>query len=135
MSYESTKRWRLLHPDESRKRSRDYSRKRRADGRQYADAIKKKYGLTIENYNALLEKQGGVCALCGVKPCDWKNLRQLSEEDGRKKRKLNRLAVDHNHVTGKVRGLLCVSCNRALGCLGDTEEAILKVLDYLRRSL
>jgi len=53
-------------------------------------------GVTDEAYEALLEAQGGGCAICGAKP------------------KTRRLHVDHDHATGKVRGLLCHRCNRAL---------------------
>jgi len=53
-------------------------------------------GVTDEAYEALLDAQGGGCAICGAKP------------------KTRRLHVDHDHATGKVRGLLCHRCNRAL---------------------
>lgn len=56
----------------------------------------KKLGVTDEGYEALLEAQGGGCAICGNTP------------------KTRRLSVDHNHRTGRVRGLLCYRCNRAL---------------------
>lgn len=56
-----------------------------------------KYGLGIADYVALLDSQGGVCAICGSPPQN------------------NRLAVDHDHVTGDVRGLLCSPCNRHVG--------------------
>lgn len=73
----------------------------------------RKYGLTPVDYAALLAAQGGVCALCG-------------STQGR------RLVVDHCHETGRVRGLLCTACNGALGKLGDTPEALLRVVAYLR---
>lgn len=60
--------------------------------------LKSKYGLTEDDYSAMLEKQKGLCAIC-ENPC----------ATGR------RLAVDHDHATGKVRGLLCLYCNRLLG--------------------
>lgn len=53
--------------------------------------------MTLEDYNAQLQRQGGVCAICGEKP------------------KNNLLAVDHDHDTGAVRGLLCSPCNRHVG--------------------
>jgi hypothetical protein len=65
--------------------------------------IKRKFGLSEEEYNAILRKQNGVCAIC------------------KRQQKGRRLAVDHDHVTGKVRGLLCISCNRVVGYL-DNEQ-------------
>src|SRR6476469_6189244 len=63
--------------------------------------LKRTYGITFEEYDFMLDRQNGVCAICkGV--------------HGR------RLAVDHNHETGKVRGLLCGSCNAALFLLEDS---------------
>jgi hypothetical protein len=78
--------------------------------------LKDKYGLTVEQYDAMLEAQGGVCATCG-KPCDRRK----------------RLAVDHAHETRKVRGLLCERCNLALGLLGEDPETISRMAEYVRR--
>jgi len=73
------------------------------------------YGITLDDYNEMLHKQNNVCALC-----------QRSDT--------NRLSVDHDHETGKVRGLVCSRCNWALGVLGDTPEKLSRVVEYLRRS-
>lgn len=72
-----------------------------------------KYGLTVANYDALLRKQRGCCAICKRKP-----------KGGRK------LAVDHCHDSGMVRGLLCARCNTALGQLRDDPNIIKAMLDY-----
>ena len=81
-----------------------------------------KYGITVDEYNKLFLKQKGVCAVCG-KPetivCGG-TLRTLS--------------VDHNHKTGKVRGLLCASCNTALGYVKDDKEHLLELALYLEKS-
>ncbi len=74
------------------------------------------YGLTVEQRDALLASQDGACALCG------RPLREF------KPREAN---IDHCHETGRVRGILCGGCNTALGRLGDTPEAIAKVLAYV----
>lgn len=74
------------------------------------------YGISIEEYNAILERQGGGCAICEAKP-----------EDGR-----NRFAVDHCHATGKVRGVLCHGCNGALGKFGDSIAGLMKAIEYLK---
>jgi hypothetical protein len=79
------------------------------------------YGLTLEEYADRLEEQGNCCAIC----------KTTESGVGGERRDWN-WAVDHCHDTGKVRGLLCSSCNRGLGMLGDTEEALQRALDYLK---
>ena len=81
-----------------------------------------KYGITLEQYEELFEKQGGVCALC-KKP---ETARRNKKAEGGE-----RLAVDHCHDTGVVRGLLCFKCNTAIGALGDTQEAAVRAMNYL----
>ncbi len=78
--------------------------------------LKKKYDLTPEEYEAMLEKQGGVCAIC-----------KSEERSGNRVR----LAVDHNHKTGKVRGLLCSGCNTALGQFNEDLPRMKAALAYL----
>lgn len=67
-----------------------------------ANQMKIRFGITVEQYDALEAKQGGLCAICR-RPCP----------SGRK------LAVDHDHLTGRVRGLLCMNCNQGLGKFDD----------------
>lgn len=74
------------------------------------------YGLTPAKFDALLESQGGVCAICGLPGQNWAE---------------RNLSVDHDHATGAVRGLLCGRCNTGLGFFGDNPEALAKALDYL----
>ena len=70
-----------------------------------------KYGITEEDYNKMFAEQKGCCAICGKHQSEFK-------------RTLN---VDHNHITGNVRGLLCRTCNMALGGLGaDAGTSLLK---------
>jgi hypothetical protein len=71
--------------------------------------------LTEVEYKAMLEAQGGVCAICKEKP------------------KGNRLAVDHIHGTDKVRGLLCKLCNPALGLFKDDPDRLNAAIEYLRK--
>lgn len=73
-----------------------------------------KYGITLEEYEELLAKQYGKCAICAGHSIA-----------GRK------LSVDHDHTTGKVRGLLCVNCNAALGQFRESREVLLKAYKYL----
>jgi hypothetical protein len=77
--------------------------------------IRRTYGITLEEYNQKLEAQGNVCEICG-KP---------DEVEGR------RMAIDHCHDTGQVRGLLCGNCNRGLGNFKDSPDMLQKALDYL----
>jgi hypothetical protein len=82
--------------------------------------LRKLFGISLEDYRIMHDAQNGVCAICG-KP----ETRQCGNG------KPNGLAVDHDHITGKVRGLLCASCNTALGLLGDGPELLTVALAYL----
>ena len=100
--------WRSTYPDRAR-----------------ASKIKHMYGVTADEYAAILREQGGGCAVCGKTP----------EENG------GNLAVDHDHSCcpgrrscGKcVRGLLCGTCNSGIGYLQDSTELLLAAVAYLRR--
>lgn len=83
----------------------------------------RRYGITLDQYNDMVAAQNGVCALCGQPE------KRLSRSDFNKTPR--RLAVDHNHQTGKIRGLLCHDCNVAIGFLRERPELIRKVIDYL----
>lgn len=81
----------------------------------------RKYGITQEQYDEMFEEQGGVCAIC-ERP-----------ESRVIKGNLNRMAVDHDHETGAVRGLLCAKCNTALGKFDDDAALLERAIDYLKR--
>jgi len=74
-----------------------------------------RYGITLDGYDTLLSEQEGCCAVCNVKQAD----------------KSYHFHVDHCHKTGRVRGLLCISCNVLLGQFENKIEAI---LNYLKES-
>jgi uncharacterized protein GlcG (DUF336 family) len=76
--------------------------------------LKQNFGLTLAEYDKMLESQGGVCKICGGVGLSGK-----------------RLSVDHDHETGKVRGLLCSKCNTAIGLLDDDPKTFLKASLYL----
>jgi hypothetical protein len=78
--------------------------------------LKTRYGITAEDYDRMMDEQGGACAICKAE-C----------------RIGLRLAVDHDHDTGKVRGLLCTHCNQAIGKLHDDPALIRKAADYLEK--
>lgn len=84
--------------------------------RERRSRLRRNFGLTWEEYQAILEAQGGGCAVCQALPPE------------------NRLLpVDHDPVTGKVRGLLCDSCNTAIGLLKDDPGRLQSAIDYLTR--
>ena len=86
--------------------------------------LKRLYGITVDDYNAMLSRQGGGCALCGSK----------SPLPGNRKYKTNSRTVfdvDHCHKTGKVRGLLCTRCNRLVGLANDDAQTARRLADYL----
>lgn len=76
-----------------------------------------KYGLSLSQYACLLSAQNGTCKICGARPEDC--------------RPHGRLNVDHDHDTGKVRGLLCNQCNVALGGFRDSPALLLNAVKYL----
>lgn len=81
--------------------------------------LKCRYGITLEQYNAMVEAQHGLCAICG-KPETRLHLG-----------KLKRLATDHCHERKKVRALLCHQCNTGIGSFGDDPAILRKAADYL----
>lgn len=87
--------------------------------------LKRLYGIDLEHYDAILQRQGGVCAIC-----------RLSETTiDRRTGKPWPLAVDHNHNTGELRGLLCRRCNNALGSFKDDPILLQSAAEYLRSFL
>jgi Recombination endonuclease VII len=110
---------------ERRAREPDYCEKGNARCRAYYHArkhdsespvrtghLKRRFGISAAEYDALLAKQGGACAIC-------------------RRRSKYRLCVDHCHLTGRIRGLLCYSCNLALGHLKDDQASLVAALAYL----
>lgn len=81
-----------------------------------AHDLKKRYGISITDYNRLLESQGGVCAIC----------KTVGGKKG--------LGVDHCHETGGIRGLLCSKCNTAIGLFNDSKNLLSSASDYLTRT-
>lgn len=98
-----------------------FERKQRSE-RQWAVSIKKSYGMTKESYEQLLVEQKEKCAICGRRE-------SVRGFNGR----TYRLTVDHDHVTGQVRGLLCHNCNQALGLFGDNARRLRRAYRYLAR--
>ena len=80
-----------------------------------------KYGITLEAAHQLLEAQGGVCAICAA-PLLLGVPQTLTG---------NEAAIDHDHTTGKVRGVLCGRCNKGLGLFLDNPVSLRAAADYL----
>ena len=74
--------------------------------------LMERYGIDHSEYEELVSESGG-CEICGSQGSPW-------------------LCVDHCHSTGKIRGILCNNCNTGVGLLGDTEEAVLRAVQYLK---
>lgn len=99
--------YRLKHPE----KRRGYVRK--SYDKNYGGRLLSKYGIDMAEFDRMLAAQGGVCAICG------------GLSGGR------RFHVDHDHTTGAVRGLLCSSCNTAIGHLGDDPNRVAAAATYL----
>jgi hypothetical protein len=112
------KRWQQDNAD----RLNAYRRRRRLEPqvklRERAGHLKRKYGMTLEDYDRMLEAQGGGCAICGRPPRE-----DIS------------LHVDHDHVTGRVRGLLCFACNNTLGDFKDDPARLYAAAEYLTKDV
>lgn len=81
--------------------------------------IRYRYGMTVEDYEALENAQNKKCAICG-------------SESTNNSRAGKRLFVDHCHTTDKIRGLLCSTCNHGLGQFKDSVEVLQSAIDYLK---
>lgn len=80
--------------------------------------LKKLYNITIEDYNLMFKNQNGLCSICG---------RHQSEL-------VRKLQVDHDHVNGKIRGLLCSRCNVGLGSFKDSIGLFTKAIEYIQKN-
>lgn len=78
--------------------------------------LKKKYGITSEQFEAMIVQQNGCCQICGKRFVNSKSIH-----------------VDHNHRTGKVRSLLCGKCNSGLGYFGECIDNLLNAIQYLTK--
>lgn len=95
----------------------------RMSGANRRAQLKTKYGITVEEYQTLLDAQGGACAIC-----------KRTEPIGRVATVGPMwLHVDHNHKTGRVRGLLCMECNTGLGKFQDDVTLLQAAIRYLQR--
>lgn len=137
---EAARQWRKDNPELSRQKARErYQRDKAAAAAkvqkwrkehpeewariQRASNLKMKYGLTLEQFDALLLTQGGTCAIC--QSADPKSKNGASRP--------GQFHVDHDHTTGAVRGLLCSPCNTGLGSFRDDTARLAEAIRYLGR--
>ena len=85
-------------------------------GKTRSEVLTAKYGISEADYERMFKEQNEVCAIC------------------KRHQRFQRLAVDHDHKTGKVRGLLCVNCNRGLGRFFDSPIRLRSAADYLEKA-
>ena len=85
--------------------------------------MKRLYGLSLDEYRIMIYEQNNKCAICN-KPETMIDYRSKEIKD---------LYVDHNHETGKVRELLCSSCNQGIGLLQESLEILTNALNYLKK--
>lgn len=95
---------------------KEYYNKPEVKNRTKDQILKKTYNITLLEYNQLLAKQNGVCAICYNPEKTSRNMN---------------LAVDHCHKSGMIRGLLCSNCNRAIGLLKDSSKLLASAIKYL----
>lgn len=100
-------------PEKFRKRGREYYRKN--PEKQRARVIKRLYGLTEDDYRELLDNTMGICPICKEEFAD------------------DTVCVDHDHKTGRIRGIICHRCNLSLGRFDDNIRLILNAIRYLRK--
>jgi hypothetical protein len=123
---EDFKKWYTENPEvvkrvraEGKERRRDYYNSPERKKIYRERYIERTFGIKYEQYDQMLEQQDGKCAIC-KKP-------ETSS-------KCSYLSVDHDHKTGKIRGLLCVSCNRGLGMFWDDTLIMEKAINYLKNN-
>ena len=113
--------WKAADPERSRESQRR-SREKRPEV-YWAKNLRDHFGITVEQYQQMFDEQHGCCAVCGL----------AETEIHPKSNRLRRLAVDHCHDTGRIRGLLCNRCNRAIGLFRDSADVIRGAIAYLEK--
>lgn len=106
--------------EEFRKRRLAYHKNYYKNNPRLSDGynLRTRYGITVNDYDILLEKQNNSCAICG------KHVSKLSR----------RLSVDHCHESNKIRGLLCSNCNFGIGYMQESTEIMERAINYLKKN-
>jgi hypothetical protein len=111
---EQSRRWRLNNLEWSRRLGKAWAENN--PDKKLSSSLICKYGISLGEYNSLLDKQGGGCAICG------------------KPQGVKRLHIDHDHVSKKVRGLLCHQCNLMLGTARDSADILQVAIAYIEEN-
>ena len=104
--------WQRDNPERYQAKLQEYAKSGKKKVSDRKSHLKRKYGLTLEDFDALLASQDGGCAICGKLDVDH---------------------VDHDHHTGRVRRILCFRCNVAIGQMDDEPERLLAAASYLTK--
>lgn len=118
---EKIREYRKTYHEKNKEKLKKYQQDRYYNGNgrleNLESKLKKNYNLTLDGYNDLIVKQKGVCAICFNQCTSGKSL-----------------SVDHNHDTGKIRGLLCNRCNRGIGLMRDDAIILESAIKYLKEN-
>lgn len=120
---ERSKLWRQQNPEKYIEGYKKRNSRLKGQKQNKNTYLQRNYGLNLEEFTDLLNKQNGKCWICGLNEITVDN-----------KNKPRTLCVDHCHKTGKVRGLLCNLCNRGLGYFKDNTNNLEKAIEYLKNS-
>lgn len=115
-SRDKTARWRQRHRERHLESARRQNLKNHTNGRSRHWWLMRTYGISHDDYERMLEKQGGKCALCG------------GTQRFRHQRNMH---VDHDHTGGEIRGILCGRCNSALGIIREDTDWLRQAAEYL----
>jgi hypothetical protein len=102
--------------ERERNRARYHANKKEHQARHRRERLRARFGITVEQFDAMFAAQNGRCAICSTD--DFGKVRPH---------------VDHCHITGIVRGLLCAPCNQGLGNFRDNQDRLRKAIAYLDR--
>ena len=117
--------WRHKNPERRQLADTKYLSSVTGRAQRRGNIRRRTYGVTQEQIERMIAEQGGVCAVC-PEPI-------IGESVTAAGRILPRAYVDHNHVDGSIRGMLCMRCNSGLGLFRETPELLEAAASYLRR--
>ena len=107
--------WRKANPEWQKNYQKEYNKRFPMKIRE--KRLKYTFGIGLEEYNKMFDQQGGRCAICSTHQMELNHT----------------LCIDHNHKTGKVRELLCMKCNQALGSIKEDIKSAKALVEYIRK--
>lgn len=111
----------IKEKESAKKRIKKYRSKPEYKDKMRHAHLYKRFGISLEAYQVLFESQEGLCAIC------------LQPESAVNQYGTKNLSVDHNHVTGKIRGLLCNGCNTSLGFVKENPHTLSSMIEYIKK--